>query len=435
MIRRLSVPPIVRLVISERVEKRTWLYLSNFIRYAAKSPNCRAVQGLGIRTHPLRARGNSYATGAPSGRPAAHTPRQPAARAPASEDQALDRSAVTAASYRGPVIRIETLGGTVAAMNDSLKIAYIVSSSYSGSTLLSFILNAHPRIGTISEFDRMDEIVDDPDFLCSCGSKLRSCPFFRDLGNDLRRQGLAFAVDDMDMMLRVHPNWRMNQLLVEKPPLIQSSTLEDLRDRLVDLLPVVRRKKRAYYARNEAFMRAVLRLQNADTFLDANKDPYRMRFLAGRFDVYGIYLFKNGIAGAYSYIKNTAHSRSPLAMEAASHRWFREQITITRSLEYLRPERVIQVAYSDLCKDVRSTVRSICAVLEIESFSPEDYAGVPHHIIGNKMRLGNVGEISERRDWEEHLSKADIETYRAILRKYEPTLRKLNPHLLERLWR
>ena len=39
-----------------------------------------------------------------------------------------------------------------------MKLAYITSSSYSGSTLLSFILNSNPEISTISEFDIMDEI-------------------------------------------------------------------------------------------------------------------------------------------------------------------------------------------------------------------------------------------------------------------------------------
>jgi hypothetical protein len=281
----------------------------------------------------------------------------------------------------------------------------------------------------------MDEITADPDFLCSCGAKLRECDFFRRLESTLRSGAVTFTIDNMDLMLNLHANWRVNQLLAEKIPLVQSSRLEDLRDALVDLSPWLRGKKHACYARNEAFMRAVLQLQGADIFLDANKNPYRMRFLAKRFDLFAIYLFKNGIAGAYSYIKNTAASRSPLSIDGASHRWFEEQITISRSLRYLPPEKVIQIGYSDLCRDVRATVRSICGLIGIEDFSPDDYATAPHHIIGNKMRLGNVGEIEERRDWEDRLSQSDVERYRSILSSYEPTLRKLNPKLLEKLWR
>ncbi len=347
----------------------------------------------------------------------------------------LDSLTASAGSYRRSFKRDRRIGRTIAAVNTPLKIAYIVSSSYSGSTLLSFILNAHPRIGTISEFDRMDEITADPDFLCSCGTRIRECEFFRRLESALQIRGISFAIENMDLMLGLDANWRLNQLLAEKIPMVQSSRLEDLRDAVVDLLPGLSRKKRACYARNEAFMRAILELQGADIFLDANKNPYRMRFLAKRFDVFAIYLFKNGIAGAYSYIKNTAASRSPLSIDGASHRWFEEQITISRSLRYLPPNRVIQIAYSDLCRDVRSTVRSICTLIGIDEFSPDDYAKVPHHIIGNKMRLGNVGEIKERRDWEDRLSESDVERYRSIMRTYESSLRKLNPKLLDNLWR
>jgi len=315
-----------------------------------------------------------------------------------------------------------------------MKIAYIVSSSYSGSTLLSFILNAHPKIGTISEFDRMHDIGSNPEFLCSCGLRIRQCPFFVELESLLRGQGFRFAIDDMDMTLSLHGNWRINQILAEKIPLFQSSGLENLRSRIVDSIPYFTDKKETFYTRNDAFMRAILDLQKAEIFLDANKNPYRLRVLRKRYDVRAIYLFKNGIPNVYSYVKNTADSSHPLGVEAATRRWFEEQITISRSLKYLDPTRVLQVSYTDMCNDVPATAKRICELLDIEYAPLDNYAHVPHHIIGNRMRLGKISEIKERTDWKERLSRADVEQYRRVAEKCLPALRAVNPAVTEHIW-
>jgi hypothetical protein len=71
--------------------------------------------------------------------------------------------------------------------------AHIVFSSFSGSTLLSLILNAHPAIGTISEFNAMDDIANNTDFRCSCGELIGECSFFVRLRDAIRAKGLTLT--------------------------------------------------------------------------------------------------------------------------------------------------------------------------------------------------------------------------------------------------
>ena len=95
---------------------------------------------------------------------------------------------------------------------------------------------------------------------------------------------------------------------------------------------------------------------------------------------------------------------------------------------------MLQLSYSDLCADVPAAVRAICNLLEIEYTPLDNYADVPHHVVGNRMRLGNIAEIKERTDWKEKFTAADIETYRSIYSKYVPAIRAVNPSLLDHIW-
>jgi hypothetical protein len=314
-----------------------------------------------------------------------------------------------------------------------MKVAYIVSSSFSGSTLLSLILNAHPAIGTISEFNAMDDIATNPDFRCSCGAKIRECPFFLRLRDAMRAKGLQFDIDDMDMMLRLSNNDRVDAFLVGRMTRLGSTPADGLRDRLVACLPNHRREKARILERNEALFQTVLDLQKASLFLDANKCPYRMLFLSQRFDVKGVYLYKNGIAGVYSYVKSALRKNTSTNIREITHRWFREQVSISRCLSRLGAGNYIQIAYSDLCNRPAETLDTICRFLEIRQLPLDNFAHAPHHVIGNAMRLGDFSQIKERLDWKENLSDAQFEEYRRTAAGCLPGLRAVNPSMIEHL--
>ncbi|MFH1215530.1 MAG: sulfotransferase [Pseudomonadota bacterium] len=302
-----------------------------------------------------------------------------------------------------------------------IKVVYIVSSSYSGSTLLSFLLNTHPEIGTISEFDIMDNIVNDPDFLCSCGEKLRECNFFSRIKRRLNDKCVAFEIDDMNMMFRFFQSDLLNNIFFEKIPKLQSYYLEKYRDYVVNLLPSVIRKKNIMRQRNAAFFSAILEESGACIFLDACKDPYRMKFLfeSSEFDLRVIYLIKDGIAGVSSFMK---HSQRDIVN--ATHRWFKEQVTICRLLKEIPDKNKITVQYSDLCRNPETILAGIYNFLNIAAIPVKSFHEVEHHVIGNRMRLSGITEIREDTSWRKRISKSEFDKYLQISSLYIPQLIK-----------
>jgi len=315
-----------------------------------------------------------------------------------------------------------------------MKVGYITSSSYSGSTLLTFILNAHPKIGTISEFDVMDQIRTNSDYLCSCGERLRECGFFSSLKNELESRGIEFQLDDMQLMFNLADNERLNRYLSRKLPLLNSSYLEELRDAVLMLIPYFNKKMERAHTRNKLFIETVLKLTNSEVFIDANKEPYRLKHLSKDFDTSAIYIYKNGIAGAFSLYKGTLRTNSSASFESECKKWFIEQITINRCLSDINGLDVVNVAYSDLCSDTNKEVNKIFDMLGLENIDVSSFYNSEHHIIGNSMRVTSIDTIEERLDWQEKLTSSDIKTYKKILDKYSSMFAKYNEEAVSKLW-
>ena len=315
-----------------------------------------------------------------------------------------------------------------------MKIAYITSSPYSGSTLLSFLMNAHPEIGTISEFDIMDQIRSDPGYLCSCQEKLRECNFFVGVKKSLNDKGMDFEFDDMRLMFSLSENERYNRYLTQKLPFFNSSALEKIRDDLVMSIPYCNNKIKDIYSRNKMFMETVLEITNTSVFLDANKNPYRIKYLDKKFVVKAIYLYKNGIAGAFSIFKSGNLNNRSITFKAACNRWFLEQITINRYLSSLDKNKVINLAYSDLCSNTESELNRVFNFLDLDDADVSDFFSAEHHIIGNTMRVSTIDSIQERLDWKDKLSKRDVDTYMHMLEIHSRNLAKYNDQIVNKLW-
>ncbi len=316
-----------------------------------------------------------------------------------------------------------------------MKLAYITSSSFSGSTLLSFLLNSNPQISTISEFDIMDEIENNLDYMCSCGSRIRDCGFFKRLEKEIKNEGMDFQLDNMDMMFYVVKNERINRYLTQKIPLFNSSCLEYIRDFFIRRLPFINKRIAEIFRRNEIFMRKIVELQKGSVFLDANKNPYRLKYLAEEHDTIAIYLYKNGIAGAYSFFKASRKlDKNPVSFEQACIRWFVEQITINRCLNGMKSVKVISLPYSVLCASPDASIFKICRLLEIEHSSLDNFQEVDHHIIGNVMRTASIGGIRESTDWKDNLTEQDYTIYRRIYKKYIDRLSSVNSEITGNIW-
>src|SRR3989344_1164205 len=157
-------------------------------------------------------------------------------------------------------------------------VLYITSSSFSGSTFLSFLLNTHPDITTVGEMEGWKD-ADVNTFQCSCGTVLKTCPFFVKIAGIFGQNNLPFAPNDFGTGYRLIHNTRFNQYLTEALPYIRSTGIEKLRDWVVAHMPGFSKRIDQNNRANVLFMRTALALTGAKVFMDADKSPYRMRYL------------------------------------------------------------------------------------------------------------------------------------------------------------
>ena len=101
-------------------------------------------------------------------------------------------------SHRSLVVENAGSGGASALANSNLRVVYVASSSFSGSTLLALLLNAHRRVVSIGEMGPA-AMYSNRAYPCSCGALVTDCDFFRDIGLLLESWGVAFDPEEMNL--------------------------------------------------------------------------------------------------------------------------------------------------------------------------------------------------------------------------------------------
>lgn len=287
-----------------------------------------------------------------------------------------------------------------------MKVVYITSSSYSGSTLLTFLLNTHPKICTAGEMEGW-AYSEPGSFLCSCGRPLEECPLFLEVQRGFRRAGLPFAFNEFGTAYRLTTNERVNRYLCGSLPFGLSATpLESARDTLVQRLPVFSGRLRRQDHANRVFMKAAVDYAGAEVFLDATKDPYRLRRL-GRIpelDIYVIHLVRD-LRGVV--LSDLESKKRRIDASQATQLWIKQQQRILRVLPGFRRTRTL--FYEDLCDSVEPTLAGLYEFIGLEpSEWNGDFRSVEHHVLGNSMRLGKVGTIVKSERWRTELSATEL---------------------------
>lgn len=280
-----------------------------------------------------------------------------------------------------------------------MKVLYIASSSYSGSTLLSFLLNTHPAICTVGEMDGWNYGKNET-FLCSCGKPLHSCAFFQVIAAAFAQHQLPFDVRDFGTRYTLVANDRLNRYLTTGlPGCITNTFLETWRDRLVAHIPPFAQRLAQQDRANVTFIRTALEYSGAEVFVDACKDPYRLRHLrrAPELELHVLYLTRD--------VRGVVLSNLDRGWDAtfATQMWLRQQLDILRIAQEF--PSVSHVYYEDLTDTVDDTLATIYRFLGL---TPQPFHGdfktVEHHVIGNSMRLSHVSQITKSNRWERELS-------------------------------
>lgn len=283
------------------------------------------------------------------------------------------------------------------------KVLYITCPSFSGSTLLSFLLNTHPQMFTVGHTTGW-KYAPDEDFRCSCGEPLEACPFFKHIGAIFEESRLPFQFWNFGTDYRVLDNDRFNRYLTGKMPFVQNSTIERFRDCLIRLNPVWSKALATQGRANHTFMSAALSYSKADVYVDNSHSPFRLRHLnrIPDIDLSIVHLVRDIYGSVYSHMKN--HN---LDIRAALDRWFREHSNIVRILGEF--DQVMTVRYEDLCN---ATDEALGGIHQFAGVTPQSFSGEfttgEHHILGNAMRMRDSTMKIDLR-WQSELSTQDQE--------------------------
>jgi len=291
------------------------------------------------------------------------------------------------------------------------ELVYLMGHGYSGSTLLTFLLGAHPGIATVGEMGIAPRSKVSPkEFLCSCGERIGECAFWRRVAGEMGERGFSFDVRDRSLIAQ--PDGLAGRLLAAD---LRPRPAELARRAAVALLPKARRRRDELLARNRAFVETVTGIKGCSTFLDSTKRPERAVLLAATPGVSMriLHLVRDGRAVAWSCAKNLA--QSPAAGAAS---WVADARSCERARAWFPAERWLTVRHEDLCADPRGTLARIFGFLGLPAVEVGDFRAGEHHIIGNRMRLQTTSEIRLDERWKTALPERDLAAVERLVAPY-----------------
>lgn len=287
----------------------------------------------------------------------------------------------------------------------------IACYSFSGSTLLAMLLNAHPQIATVSEMHGPNpKLIQDIDnYRCSCGELIHECPFWDQVKAKMTEQGFAFKTTDFELAFGDHSlrgRLRYGSL--------RSNQLESIRDNVNRVLPGPRAEMDRLIARNEAFVRAVLDITGKEVFVDTTKRTRRFKYLSkySSMDVRVVFLIRDARGSVASQMR---HFQGMSASEAA-HAWTKGLSGIERIWKQIPAQNRMVLKYEDLCREPQATLQRLYRFFDVDPhFVLDDLGSLPqHHIIGNAARMRAISQIRLDERWKQVLSPDQLDIVHQI---------------------
>lgn len=293
-------------------------------------------------------------------------------------------------------------------------VLYIAGAGFSGSTLMSFLLNAHPQMVSVGEETGPVSSTNRSAYPCSCGASLADCPFWQRVGREMHARGVAFGPDHWDIRYELGGSGVARHLLCRS---FQVRALDDLRDTVVATVPRFGARLAELNRRNATLIRVILEITDKRVFVSAAKDPIRARYLdrIPDLDVRIVHLVRDSLR-----FVNSAMTRRHLTSPAAPIRqWNRTAGHVKRLLESFPPDRFIRVRYEDLCTDTEGQLARIAEFVGLPPMTGQiRFREAEHHIIGNRMRLTSTAEIALDDKWRDTLSPRVVRRIEDATRAY-----------------
>ncbi len=293
-------------------------------------------------------------------------------------------------------------------VKDRIPYVYMVASSFSGSTLLAMLLDAHPEIASIGEvsniISRLVRTGRCEEYPCACGVPIRECEFYKAVQEELYTKGCDLDLHNWGTMLGEHLGVRTNRILFGIPE--SASWAASVRDAVFGLVPAYRRHIRQVFERSEAVARAVLDVSGKRVFVDGSKAVNRAFHLANRptLDLKVLHVVRDARAFARSCLKHGGRI-SPVSI-----RYWRRVHAVTRRLKDMLPSDAYYVfRWEDFCAAPEESLHQLCGFVGVgreEMLSRVNER--KHHVIGNEIRLKPVPGIRSDESWRHVLTRDQV---------------------------
>ncbi|MBI2827561.1 MAG: sulfotransferase [Planctomycetia bacterium] len=285
----------------------------------------------------------------------------------------------------------------------TIPVAYLVGTSYSGSTLLSFLVDMNPDVASVGEvaLTPKSRRMGVDRYPCSCGRALVACPFWNQVVNSVQERGIPLSFDNWLHDYRyMHPIANRVLSVYSDRPWIQH-----LHRFMRSTLPVHRRKVQRATAASITFMQAILECTHTRVFFDATKSLMRL-FHLSQSDRMNIRVVRM-VRDVRAFVNSSMQKREADAREAATV-WKRYHSAADQLLAVLPTNSVFQLRYEDLCCERGVWMARLFAFLGVQPADvPETLDASRHHILGNEMRLAGTIKVALNERWRTELGSKD----------------------------
>jgi hypothetical protein len=299
-------------------------------------------------------------------------------------------------------------------MLEKTKVAYLLGTDHSGSTLMAFLLDSHPELTSTGESCPPLHFFN-TDYLCSCGEAIRACPFYAQLSREMLVKGVSFSADNWDNTF-CYSNETLNSWLGWYPRNRWKRKIQEIAN---TYLPIhnsrVERVKRV----NLAFYQSALSITGAKVFCDTTKEHLRFQLLSQmeELDFRLIWLVRD--------VRAFVHSCKKFGLEpgVSAKLWLNYQEITCEIYASFPADRKIQLRYEELCQTPDATLRRLHAFLGVEPLPvPELLDQSKHHVLGNKMRTSGTIRIRADEAWRQELKAHEVELALSIAGKLNAEL-------------
>ena len=285
------------------------------------------------------------------------------------------------------------------------RLVYILSPSFSGSTLLTLLLAQHERIATVGEL-KASAFGDVDRYMCSCGSAFLQCPFWQLVEARMQERGMPFSLKSFGTHFRSPGRPVVDRLLRSG---LRHSGFETARQAALRIWPGASRAYQRIMDQNLAMIDVILDMTGADIFLDGSKDAHRLDFFRRQIglDLRVLYLVRDGRGATNSYRNHTQTD-----IREASIAWKRSHAECGRVLSWMHPRRCLQIRYEALCTEPEAILQSVHRFLEVSATQHAPaYTPEAQHILGNSMRLRPLQNVRLDEKWREQMTSDDLLTF------------------------